>query len=420
MFLSRFFKHARAKALVALVGLTMVFGTAATISTFTATQQNEVVETKAGSSSATLQGQLGDEASWTAHPMTALGGELYVLYNVTLKNGNEFKMQVGSDWWGNTTLIDAPSGFEASGDQKKYTGSTKAYDFIFKANPGQSDANKLLIVEAAGSRTFTINCASVSYFTTSYIHFWSSGHSDFGTIWPGKSVSLSSNKFTITVPTCMNSFLLHNNSGRQTANLTFSSLSGDTGSVTCSSNKSGSVTWSSSGKTYILGTHNNWSVGSATAGAASGTTNVIQWTGVSFTTSPAQEFKIVVCSGGNATYYGDDYFYEASDAAGCFSYTHGSGDNNIGVSTACTCDVFFNTSSHYIYIYKSTNPKTDGFYMCGTGTFAGSAGDYSIPGTTAMDTEDVGTNVAILESDTGLLVAKNSSLDIGFPSTVTG
>lgn len=420
MFLSKFFKHTRAKVLVALAGLTMVFGTAATISTVAATQQNEVVETKAASSSAAIHGQLGSEGSWSDHAMTSLGGELYVLYNVAMKSGNEFGMKVSGEWWGQATYVDAPSGFGTSGSNMKYTGSDKTYDFIYVANPGGgASANKLLIVEAAGSRTFTINCASVSYFTTSYIHFWSSGHSDFGTIWPGKSVTLSSNKFTITVPTCMNGFLLHNNGGKQTANLTFSSLSGDTGSVTCSSNKSGSVTWSSSGKTYILGSHNSWAVSGATAGASSGTSGVIQWTGVSFASS--QQFKIAVCSGGSATYYGDDYFYEASDAAGCFSYTHGSGDNNIGVSTACTCDVFFNTSSHYIYIYKSTNPKADGYYMCGTGTFAGSAGDYSIPGTTAMDTEDVGTNVAILESDTGLSVAKNSSLQIAqmdFPQTM--
>jgi|GEM_PF-5134615 len=47
MFLSKLFKHTRARVLTALAGLTMVFGTAATISTVAATQRNEVVETKA-------------------------------------------------------------------------------------------------------------------------------------------------------------------------------------------------------------------------------------------------------------------------------------------------------------------------------------------------------------------------------------
>ena len=49
MFLSKFLKHTRAKALIALAGLTMVFGVGAAVSTVAATQQNEVVETKAAS-----------------------------------------------------------------------------------------------------------------------------------------------------------------------------------------------------------------------------------------------------------------------------------------------------------------------------------------------------------------------------------
>ncbi len=47
MFLSKIFKLTRAKAVIALAGLAMVFGSAAAISTVVATQQNEVVETKA-------------------------------------------------------------------------------------------------------------------------------------------------------------------------------------------------------------------------------------------------------------------------------------------------------------------------------------------------------------------------------------
>lgn len=47
MFLSKFFKHTRAKVLTALAGLTVVFGTAAAVSTVAATQKNEIVETKA-------------------------------------------------------------------------------------------------------------------------------------------------------------------------------------------------------------------------------------------------------------------------------------------------------------------------------------------------------------------------------------
>lgn len=47
MFLSRLFKNARSKVMIALAGLTMVFGTAAAITTVATAQQNEVVETKA-------------------------------------------------------------------------------------------------------------------------------------------------------------------------------------------------------------------------------------------------------------------------------------------------------------------------------------------------------------------------------------
>lgn len=46
MFLSRLFKHTRAKVM-ALAGLTLVFGAAAAVSTVAATQKNEIVETKA-------------------------------------------------------------------------------------------------------------------------------------------------------------------------------------------------------------------------------------------------------------------------------------------------------------------------------------------------------------------------------------
>ena len=54
MFLSRLFKHARTKALVVLAGLSMTLGVGATISTVAATQQNEVVETKATTDGYTL------------------------------------------------------------------------------------------------------------------------------------------------------------------------------------------------------------------------------------------------------------------------------------------------------------------------------------------------------------------------------
>jgi|GEM_PF-3653582 len=48
MFLSKLFKHTRAKVLTALAGLTMILGVGAAITTVAATWQNEVMETKAG------------------------------------------------------------------------------------------------------------------------------------------------------------------------------------------------------------------------------------------------------------------------------------------------------------------------------------------------------------------------------------
>ena len=47
MFLSRLFKNAKAKTMLVLAGLTMVFGVGAAVTTVAAAQQNEVVETKA-------------------------------------------------------------------------------------------------------------------------------------------------------------------------------------------------------------------------------------------------------------------------------------------------------------------------------------------------------------------------------------
>ena len=49
MFLSKLFKRTKSKVMVAIAGLTMVLGAGAAISTVAATQQNEVVETKAAS-----------------------------------------------------------------------------------------------------------------------------------------------------------------------------------------------------------------------------------------------------------------------------------------------------------------------------------------------------------------------------------
>ena len=87
MFLSRLFKHARTKALVVLAGLSMTLGVGATIFTVAATQQNEVVETKAtsnwtyycavnlsgGATSMQVQYKLSHPGSWTSKAMTSTG-----------------------------------------------------------------------------------------------------------------------------------------------------------------------------------------------------------------------------------------------------------------------------------------------------------------------------------------------------------
>ena len=61
MFLSKFFKFTRGKALIAFAGLAMVLGVTGAISTVAATQQNEVVETKATTDGYTVDIHSGNQ-----------------------------------------------------------------------------------------------------------------------------------------------------------------------------------------------------------------------------------------------------------------------------------------------------------------------------------------------------------------------
>ena len=97
MFLSRLFKKTKAKAMLVLAGLTMVFGVGAAVTTVAATQQNEVVETNAVSDGykyiTGTSDALDGWANKGAYSMsTSSGGGFYYRLNLPLKNGTEFKI----------------------------------------------------------------------------------------------------------------------------------------------------------------------------------------------------------------------------------------------------------------------------------------------------------------------------------------
>ncbi|MBQ7250910.1 MAG: starch-binding protein [Bacilli bacterium] len=93
MFLSKLFKHARTKALVVLAGLSMTLGVWAAISTVAATQQNEVVETKARSTSdyvyLTWNGSIPGDYSvdWDTAGSNTCYAYFYYSSNTSVNNG---------------------------------------------------------------------------------------------------------------------------------------------------------------------------------------------------------------------------------------------------------------------------------------------------------------------------------------------
>lgn len=143
MFLSRLFKNARSKVMIALAGLTMVFGTAAAITTAAVAQENEVVETKAVSASTFVYFKASASSGWaapfihcwngskaTSEPKPMIGiGAGYFYYDVGTCTGCLFCTDSGYSNKTGDLRISSPNRWWAqssgnSGSWTKYTGFT--------------------------------------------------------------------------------------------------------------------------------------------------------------------------------------------------------------------------------------------------------------------------------------------------------
>lgn len=165
MFLSRLFKNAKAKTMLVLAGLTMVFGVGAAVTTVAATQQNEMVETKAGTNIDNPYLWANFDGDWKRYDMTwnqdLAEGKEWKLLSVYIPADSEFVLTDGSHWVKGTVEFEsggANSRFEknSSGNvHLKNTASYSTYYDIYAKNPnywnGGSDTYvKYYIATSAG------------------------------------------------------------------------------------------------------------------------------------------------------------------------------------------------------------------------------------------------------------------------------
>ena len=158
---------------------------------------------------------------------------------------------------------------------------------------------------------------------------------------------------------------------------------------------------------YLAGLGSDWEMADAVVGTDAGIGTdgnaMIGFRGV--TISAGDEFKIYQFSTSSSVPYGDDYAVFGTDGVSRFNIVHGSGDNNIVCKPRCggTYDIFFDSVSHYIYIYSASIVTTDGYYLTGTNEFSKSFG-YDLRPDKLM-TSGLGGNVAALETEDGTLVS---------------
>ena len=158
---------------------------------------------------------------------------------------------------------------------------------------------------------------------------------------------------------------------------------------------------------YLCGLGNDWEMSHALFGSSAGTGTdgnaMIGFSSVSI--SAGDEFKIYQFTTSSSTPYGDDYCVFGTDAVSRFNVVHNSSDSNITCKANCggTYDIFFDSVSHYIYIYSATAVASDGYYLTGTNEFSKTF-NYDLRSDKLM-TNSVGGNVAVLETESGVPVS---------------
>ncbi len=157
----------------------------------------------------------------------------------------------------------------------------------------------------------------------------------------------------------------------------------------------------------LCGLGDDWDMKDAVVGVSAGTgcdgTDLLKFEAVSI--AAADEFKIYQITSSASTPYGDDYAVFGTDAVSRFNISHDSSDSNIVCKAGCggTYDIFFDVSSHYIFIYANAALTDNGYYLTGTNEFSKAYG-YDFRSDKKM-TESVGGNLAVLETALGTSIS---------------
>ena len=201
MFLSKFLKHTRAKAMIALAGLTMVFGVGAAVSTLTATQQNEAVETKAAdpyqtviycASNVTPKWQIncqGDADNWRDGTMSLVNGKTWNGLNVyTAKISHPYNgagsLKFFHDSWQNLTTVWGDDG--RTWKETSYF-SNKLFIYQVKDSTGYVNGPKDYVTDSSRSFYFAVPKATVGSYSTRI-----NVQRSYNTTWLTQSMALQS------------------------------------------------------------------------------------------------------------------------------------------------------------------------------------------------------------------------------------
>ena len=233
MFLSKFFKHTRAKVLVALAGLTMVFGTAATISTVAATQQNEVVETKATTGVVVYYAiSDNDRNGYTVKLNCKVGNDKPWVNQTMTDTGNSF---CGMKIW-QSQAFETPYGGADIMQFQLYDGSThKGQQQPISTWTTDGNFNGKMYVHNQRWTSYVYDSMTIyfdpkgyySSFGSPYCHF--SCPTDYGTqatAWPGWQMSETydsihgGKRWSVTIPSTVNLVVFSNNGSPQTVDIT--------------------------------------------------------------------------------------------------------------------------------------------------------------------------------------------------------
>ena len=415
MSIRKWFKGAKAKAMIVLGSFAMLLGVGASVSVATAVKENEVVETKAGTlTNVYIHTNASGNSGWV-DAYTYKDGNKYTCFDVYFANGEKFCIKRvwsdGEDWpWG--SLTDSSSGSWTTSGGDKICGADGFYTIEYDYS-----ADKTTITNGTVKHAYIdLSAVSSPFSSTKTIHWGVDANCSVGTAWRGISdlvTSQGGNKYLIEY-SGQATVLVFCDTDTQTVDIAPNSTDYSTYYVWNQQDDGKYVGhWGADREgTFLVGGMNSWLCTSSNIlSSVAGKSDYYQITGYSMSANDEWLIRVVSAWDDSDTDYGPScYVADGSDTnASALFDTSGT---NFKANANGSYDIFYYSkdSTHRIYgYYNDSSSISDGYYLCGTNEFGAVGYSFSLKYAKKMSTGD-GKNTAYYTATNGISVSNGTKV----------